>query len=134
MAIGYCGGSSNPTRKITYVELKHYYIKGVRSGRIRMLNKVEKGFYKACMAFARVKAAIVSPKLTSMLSSIVDKLKPIGLRAFEEGRRRAKELKVLFRRSGVFKWAPRVKDWLKEESYMIYLGFMEMYSPPRFEW
>ncbi|MBS7618975.1 hypothetical protein KEJ25_10400, partial [Candidatus Bathyarchaeota archaeon] len=63
MTSGYCGGSSNPTRKITYEELKHYYIKGVRSGRIHMLSVVERGFYRACIAFAKVKAAIVSPKL-----------------------------------------------------------------------
>ena len=124
----------NDAGAFTYVELKEYWVEGFRSGRMHSLSRVERGFYKACMFFARVKGVILSPRLRSMLSSIIVKLKPLRLKALEAGMKRVEELKALFKRSGVFKWAPRVREWLTDKAYILYLGFMEIYTPPRFAW
>ena len=134
MSTGDPSGRFSSIRSLMYMELNQYWVKGKRNGRLRFLSDVERGFYGACMLFARLKGAITSPKLISMLSVIIEKLKPLRIKALEVGRRRAEELKALFKRSGVFKWAPRIREWLRDESYVLYLGFMEIYTPPRFAW
>ena len=45
------------------------------------------------------------------------------------GRARAEELKLRYEKRGLYDWAPRMRDWLIERSYVFYLGLGELYLP-----
>lgn len=120
--------------RLTFEDLEYYWVKGCRNGRLYRLKRMERGFYRACMLFAKLKKVIVSETVVTMLNRIIERLMPLKEKAFKEGGRRIEELKAYFNRSGVFKWASRVLEWLTDKTYIMYLGFMEIYSPPRFAW
>ncbi|MEM0203262.1 MAG: hypothetical protein QXO16_04685 [Archaeoglobaceae archaeon] len=105
---------------LTYDELRHYLVKAKRNGVWFRLSKIERGFYSACVIFAKVKA-ITSPKLVSMLSGIIEKIKPPKLKAIEIGKKKAEELARL--KIGFFIFP---LEWLKDETFIEYLGFLEI--------
>lgn len=115
-------------KALTYSELRHYLVKAKRNGTWwRALSKIERSFYEACTIFSKTKA-IASQKLVSMLSEILEKLKPPKLRAIEIGKRKAEELISRFKVTGLISLAPWLEDWLKDENALEYLGFIEMSS------
>lgn len=120
---------------IGYEELRFYWLKGLRNGNLSKLSGIQKSYYRVCLMFARRVGRIASDFVVSQLRAIMNSLvEGLKLKALKRGLERADELKARFERSGVFKWAPRVIEWLKDKSYILYLGFMEIYSPPRFAW
>jgi hypothetical protein len=99
---------------------------------MRLLNKVERGFFNACRAFVKIKGFIASPTVVCMLSRIIEKLTQTPrVQALKRGLERAKEMLVLFESSGVFNWAPRAREWLMDEDFILYLGFMSLHEQSR---
>jgi len=117
---------------ITYYELEHYARVGMRNGRLWKLRDEPRGLLKACLAFTRHVRAIFSELVVSQLREIIEFLMPTGERAFKLGLERALDMFNRFKRSGVFKWAPQVRLWLTDESYIVYLGFMRLNEPARY--
>jgi len=111
---------------ITYYELEHYARVGMRNGRLRKLRDESRGFFKACLMLAKRVGAIFSEFVASQLREIIGFLMPIGEKAFKIGLKRALDMFKCFKRSGVFKWAPQVKLWLRDKAYILYLGFTEL--------
>lgn len=120
---------------IGYEELRLYWVKGLRNGNINKLSRIQKSYYRLCLMFARKVGRIVSVFVVSQLRAIISILvKSPKSEALNKGLEKAEKLKACFKRSGVFRWAPKVLEWLREKSFILWLGFMEMNSPPRFAW
>jgi hypothetical protein len=119
-------------KPVTYLELDYWFRVGMRNGGFHRLKREQKGLLRACLMFTRRVGAIFSQFVVSQLRGIIELLKPTWKRALEAGWRRAEEMLKYFKRSGVFKWAPQVGLWLRDESYILYLGFMRLNEPSRY--
>jgi hypothetical protein len=103
----------------------------MRSGMLRRLSRVQRGFLRACLAFARRVGVISGRVVVSQLRGIIMLLSPPRVRALEAGWRRVREMFACFERMGVFRYAPQVRLWLMDESYRLYIGFMHLNEPFR---
>jgi len=82
------------------------------------------------MLLAKIKGVLINPKVVSMLLDIIKKLTQTPkYEALRRGWKRIREMLSTFRRNGVLNWAPRVREWMSDERFIIYLGFMEMNNP-----
>lgn len=111
---------------LTYEELKKCWIKGFRNGNIKKLNRLQKALYRACLAYARKVGKIVNEFLIGRLKSIIETLTTtFRTRALRAGLERLHALLL----GPVSKWAPQVRVWAHEESYILWLGLLELTSP-----
>ena len=111
------------TKGITYKELITSFKKGVRNGNWRKLRFLDKALFRAAMGYAKRGRSIVNGLLVEKLLELAARLKETrGMRIFKRGY--AKVVAMLDRgeEKGVFVWAPRLKDWLKDPSYVFWLG------------
>ena len=77
----------------------------------------------ASLWYSRVQGAIINEMLVGKLSTLMEKLKATsGARVFKRGYEKAVELLNKGEESGVFAWAPRLKEWLKDPDYVFWLG------------
>ena len=59
------------------------------------------------------------------LSALAEKLKETkGMRIFKRGFEKALEMLEKGEEKGVFRWAPRLRDWLSDPDYVFWLGTM----------
>jgi len=106
-------------------ELLTWLKKGVRNGNWRRLNRLERALYRASIWYSRHYRCIVNMLLVEKLSTIVETLRETpSVRIFKKGFERAVELLERYEESGVFSWAPRMREWLKDPSYIFWLGRM----------
>ena len=67
--------------------------------------------------------SIVNRLLVEKLLGVVERLKETkGMRIFKRGLKKAVELLEKGEEKGVFAWAPRLKDWLRDPDYIFWLG------------
>ena len=60
------------------------------------------------------------------LLALVETLKKTkGMRIFKRGLKKAVEMLDRGEETGVFVWAPRLKDWLKDPDYIFWLGTVQ---------
>jgi hypothetical protein len=79
--------------------------------------------FKASLELARLRGRIVNPSLIKAVENIVSKLlQTPATRILQLGREHASRLLKLYGSNGVFKWAPSLKNWLKDPEYMFWLG------------
>ena len=109
----------------SYADLQRYWRKGMRSGNLRKLRFLDKALYRAAMGYARYGRSIVNGMLVEKLLGLIERLKETkGMRIFKRGFEKAVEMlekgEENFR--GVFVWAPRLKNWLKDLDYVFWLG------------
>ena len=117
---------------ISYGELRFCWLKGCRNGNVKKLAKMQRWHFRACLIYARRVGRIVNRFLVGQLRAAMDVLLSSPRRlALKHGGERARELLARFKHSGVFNWAPRVKRWLMDETFKIYLGFMSLNGPSR---
>ena len=75
------------------------------------------------MGYAKRGRSIVNGKLVEKLLGLVARLKETkGMRIFKRGYAKAVAMLDRGEEKGVFVWAPRLKDWLKDPDYMFWLG------------
>jgi hypothetical protein len=91
------------------------------------LTRTEKALYKASLGLARLRGKLVNQNLLGALRGIIEKM----LRSFdgfllELGRGRARALKELYRRKGVFSWLPSLEGLLEDDGYLLWLGSREL--------
>jgi len=111
------------TKGITYEELITSLKKGLRNGNWRKLGFLDKALFRAAMWYAKRGVSIVDEMLVEKLLGLVARLKETrGMRIFKMGFEKAVEL--LDKGNGIFVWAPRLKDWLKDPDYIFWLGTM----------
>lgn len=112
---------------LNYSDLLGYWRRGFRNGNWRGLSMVEKAFYRASMWFARVHGWIVSARVVGQLVGIVEKLKStIGKRILRSGLVRSKEMCTHYEGRGIFRWLPRLREWLIDPDYVFWLGLTQV--------
>ena len=113
------------TKAITYADLNATFRKGLRNGNWRRLNFLDKALYRASLWYAKGGRSIVNGLLVEKLLGLVARLKETkGEKIFKRGSERAAKMleKGEENFKGVFVWAPRLKDWLKDPDYIFWLG------------
>ncbi|MDI6811238.1 MAG: hypothetical protein QMD80_06155 [archaeon] len=110
---------------LSYHDLVTSFKKGLGNGNWRHLNIIDKALYRAAMEYAKHshRGCVVNGTLVEKLVVLIEKLKETsGMRIFKRGFDKAVELLEKGVENGVFVWAPRLKDWLKEPDYIFWLG------------
>jgi hypothetical protein len=108
---------------LTYEELFTGFKKGMRNGNWKMLRFLDKALYRAAMWYVKRGGRIVNKSLLENLSALVERLKETkGMRIFKRGFEKALEILENGEERGVFAWAPRLRDWLKDPDYIFWLG------------
>ena len=106
----------------SYADLRNYRSKGWRNRNWQGLTRREKGLYMAAMWYAKGKGEIVNGLVVGKLMSIVEKLRAtIKTRIFQAGLAKAEEMLAEDDKC-VFKWAPQLREWLKDLDYIFWLG------------
>jgi hypothetical protein len=79
------------------------------------------------MELARLRGRIVNPSLIKAIKTIVSKLlQTPAARVLQLGREHASRLLRLYESKGVFKWAPCLRNWLKDHEYLFWLGLKQL--------
>lgn len=106
---------------IDFDTLRKFWVKGLRNGNVKLLSPIQKGFYRACMLYARIRGYIVSRRIIEELGRIIDILaRTPKVLALEEGLRRV--FRILSGRT--VELFPIARSWLSDWSYIEYLGFV----------
>ena len=112
-------------KAISYADLNAPFRRGLRNGNWRKLWFLDKALFRAAMGYAKHGRSIVDGKLIEKLLGLAARLKETkGMRIFKRGFKRAAEMleKGEENFEGVFFWAPRLKDWLRDPDYIFWLG------------
>jgi hypothetical protein len=125
-SVGACR-TENQGGCVTYAELSAIRERSYRNGNWRRLTRTERALYKASLGLARLRGKLVNQNLLGALRGIIEKM----LRSFdgfllELGRGRARALKELYRRKGVFSWLPSLEGLLEDDGYLLWLGSREL--------
>ena len=108
---------------ITYEELLARFKKGRRNGNWRKLNFLDKTLFRASLWYAKHRGSIVNTSLVEKLSALIEKLKETkGIKIFKRGFKKAIEMLDKYEENGIFAWAPRMRDWLRDPDYIFWLG------------
>jgi len=119
---------------VSYEALRAYQLRGFRNGNWRRLGRMKRIFYRACIAYARIKRVIRNPRVVSLLRDIILELKStVKVRALNEAIREVDRVIPIYLKAGVFRWAARLIEWLRDESYLIWLGFKKLNTPTLFQ-
>lgn len=111
------------TKTLSYAYLFSSWKKGFRNGNLRKLSKLEKALYMASLSLAKMRGKIVNSRLILMLGNIVDKLRETaGDRLMTNAYHVAMKLYGRFSAIGLFEWAPQVRMWFSDPSYILWLG------------
>ena len=113
----------------SYTELLNLFRKGLRNGSWRRLDRLEKAFYRATLWYAKVKGEILNSKIISMLLGIAEKLREtLNVKIFRAGLERAEKMAEALE-AGAYSWCPSLKAWLKQPTYVFWLGLTWLSSP-----
>lgn len=112
---------------LSYDGLSRIRLKAYRNGNWRKLGGIEKALFKASLELARLRGRIVNPSLIKSLKDIISRLiQTPASKILQFGRDYASRLSELYRSKGVLEWAPNVKSWLKDPSYVFWLGTKQL--------
>ena len=109
---------------ISFSSLSSLWRRSLRSGSWARISSAEKALYRCALWIAKERGCIVNRELVAQVLEISEHLfRGIRSRITGAGRERARlMLKSYSNRCGVFGWAPRVKEWLRDTTYVFYLG------------
>ena len=114
---------------LSYAVLRMYQLKGLRNGNWHRLCILEKAFYRACMTYYKVGQSIKSQRLVSLLNEIIAKLKStMKVKVLQGALREIRRIIPIYLKVNVFEWAPMLVDWLREESFLMWLGIVRSYA------
>lgn len=104
--------------------------KGLRNGNWRKLDLLEKALYAASLSLARMRGRLVNSRLITNLRGIIAKLRENARsRVLNGAHFKAAELYERYVAIGLFEWAPRVKLWFNDPSYISWLELSSS-NPP----
>jgi len=113
---------------MTYSSLDSIRRRGHRTRAWARLDTNERGLFRCALWLAKARGEITNMRLVAQIVQIALKLlKTAQNRIVKAGRARAI---VMFRNysrpGGVFSWAPRMMEWLRDPRYLWYLGVLEV--------
>jgi hypothetical protein len=93
-----------------------------------MLSVAERGLYRCALWVAKARGKITNTRLMVQTLRVALKLlEGFQNRIAKAGKARAmKMLETYARPGGVFSWAPRMREWLHDPKYLLYLGVLEV--------
>jgi hypothetical protein len=100
----------------------------LRNGAWARLEIAEKGLFRCALWITKARNKITNTRLMEQILRVALKLlKSLESRIVKAGKARAATmLKVYARPGGVFTWAPRMREWLHDPKYLLYLGVLEL--------
>lgn len=115
---------SEGASSISFSILSSLWRKSLRSGHWFSIGSAERALYRCALWIAKARGCIVNRALVAQILEITRHL--LGsirsrITAAGEGRVRLL-LKDYGNRGGVFNWAPQVREWLHDATYIFYLG------------
>ena len=113
---------------LSYSSLVGFWRRGFRNGNWGTLNIAEKGLFRCALWVAKVRGKISNMKLMVQVLKVALKLTE-GFRShvLKAGRRRAVTMYETYGKpNGVFSWVPRLKEWLCDPNYVLYLGILQV--------
>jgi hypothetical protein len=119
-----CGDS------ITYPRLVDLRRRGYRNGSWRHLDVAQKALFKCALWIAKTRGRISNAKLMVQVIRVALRLLETARSSIiRAGRVRSTSMFEAYSKpGGVFGWAPRVREWLCEGSYVWYLGVLQVNS------
>ena len=91
---------------------------------------MEKAIFKAALAYSRLKSKIVNLTVLKILLDLIGKLVPSLLYLpLQRGLELAHRMSRFYEEKGVFRWCPRLRDWLSDPCYILYLGAIHINLP-----
>jgi hypothetical protein len=111
---------------ITYPCLVDLRRRGLRNGNWKHLNIMDRALFRCAFWVAKVRGRISNTRLMVQVLKVGLKLvEGVGSVILKVGRRRTMQMFETYGKPfGVFSWAPRVREWLSETSYVWYLGVL----------
>jgi len=114
---------------VGYTELKVVLREVYRRRRLPVDKIIHQRLLEACLGFTAKGLRIVDAKVISRLRLAVKELAvKRRLSIVLEGEARAAEMHIECLKCGVYRWAPRLRDWLAEQAYVFWLGTVQMSS------
>ncbi|MEM2914100.1 MAG: hypothetical protein QXH91_01670 [Candidatus Bathyarchaeia archaeon] len=111
--------------RYSYNELLGWIRKGYRNSSWHRLSLLERGFLRAAILYAKIKGIIVNAKVAGILSTIIEKIRTTpSTRIIQAGLAKAEQIST--QNSQVFKWCPRLREWLLDCTYIFWLGLTEL--------
>jgi hypothetical protein len=113
---------------VSYGWLRALWRRSVRNGHWARLSLPKRGLYRCALWIAKARGSISNMKLmVQILRIALELLKNFQNRIASAGTRRAMILFDTYAQpGGVFSWAPRMREWLHDQKYILYLGVLEV--------
>jgi len=113
---------------LTYSTLRQLKRRGLRNGGWARLEIAEKGLFRCALWIAKARNRITNTRLMVQTLRVALKLlEGFQSRIAKAGRARARMMFEEYARpGGVFSWAPRMREWLYDPKYIVYLGVLEV--------
>jgi len=113
---------------LSYSSLARFWRRCIRNRSWRRLNVAERGVYRCALWIAKARNRVTNTKLMVQVLRIVLKLFDVfQSRIFKAGKARAVTMLAEYAQpGGVFSWAPRMREWLHDPKYIMYLGVLEV--------
>jgi hypothetical protein len=109
----------------TYEDLLKIWRKGLRNKNWVKLTYLEKGLFRCSLSLAKLKGRIINLNLVACIGGIALKLLALTkMHVIQVGWVKAQA----WLHSPMLKWCPSLKEWLKDQNYIFYLGMMELFG------
>jgi hypothetical protein len=113
---------------VSYGWLRALWHRSVRNGQWTRLSLTKRGLFRCALWIAKARGSISNMRLmVQVLRIALELLNSLQSRIVSAGRKRAMVLFETYRQpGGVFSWAPRMREWLHDPKYILYLGLILM--------
>jgi len=113
---------------LTYSSLAGFQRRSMRNRSWQRLSVAERGLYRCALWVAKARGKITNTRLMVQTLRVALKLlEGFQSRIAKAGRARAMiMLEEYAKPGGVFSWAPRMREWLHDSRYLLYLGVLEV--------
>jgi len=119
---------------LSYEDLKACHLRGMRNGNWFLLDRVQRGFYRACMVYTRLSRPIRNPRLVGFLGDLMEKMRSSRkIRALRTAAKEVERIMPICFNAGVFNWVPQLLRWLQEEQYLEWLGVTKLSTVNMFQ-
>jgi len=113
---------------LSYAWLARFWRRSLRNQNWTGLKIAERGLFRCALWLAKARGKISNMRLMVQVLRIALKLLDSSQsRIARAGKRRALMMFEAYAKpGGVFSWAPRMREWLRDPRYVWYLGVMEV--------
>jgi len=113
---------------LTYSSLAGFQRRSMRNRSWRRLSVAERGLYRCALWVAKARGKITNTRLmVQTLRVALKMLDGFQSRIAKAGKARAAVMFEEYARpGGVFTWVPRMREWLHDPRYLLYLGVLEV--------